>query len=62
MFASDCLIFHLDLAEHLKTSQESKRLWWELVKIAVHDFTGIHKHTPCQQVVMEFFTSPSANQ
>eukprot|EP00957_Ditylum_brightwellii_P174309 13270858-Ditylum_brightwellii.AAC.1 len=61
MFASDCLLFHLDLAEWLKTSQESKRLWWESVKIAAHDFTVIHKCMPCQQVVTEFFTPPSAN-
>eukprot|EP00957_Ditylum_brightwellii_P178111 13565986-Ditylum_brightwellii.AAC.1 len=62
MFASDPFLFHLDLTERLKKCQESKCLWLELVKIAVHDFTIIHKRTHCQQVVTDFFTSPLANQ
>eukprot|EP00957_Ditylum_brightwellii_P064976 4929142-Ditylum_brightwellii.AAC.1 len=38
MLASDRLLFHLDLTKRLKSSPESKRLWLESVKIAVHDF------------------------
>eukprot|EP00957_Ditylum_brightwellii_P137702 10497529-Ditylum_brightwellii.AAC.1 len=51
MFASDPLLFHLDITDRLKTSQESKRLWWESVKIAIHE-----------GVITEFFNSPQTNQ
>eukprot|EP00957_Ditylum_brightwellii_P210983 15365633-Ditylum_brightwellii.AAC.2 len=45
----------MDLAKRLKSSQESKRLWLESVRIAVHDFTVIHKQTPSQWVITDFF-------
>eukprot|EP00957_Ditylum_brightwellii_P030722 2328122-Ditylum_brightwellii.AAC.1 len=39
MSASDCLLFHTDLEDHMKSSPESKRLWLESVHIAFHAFT-----------------------
>eukprot|EP00957_Ditylum_brightwellii_P180329 13737862-Ditylum_brightwellii.AAC.1 len=39
MFASDRLLFGLDLTKQLRSSPESKRLWLKAVKIAVQDFT-----------------------
>ena len=62
MFASDCLLFHFDLTERLKTLQESKRLWLESVKIAVHDYKVVHKWTPAQSVITDFFTRTTPEQ
>eukprot|EP00957_Ditylum_brightwellii_P012209 922330-Ditylum_brightwellii.AAC.1 len=55
MFASDRLLFHLDLTKRLMTSPESKRLWLESVKITMHDFKVVHKRTPAQSVITDFF-------
>eukprot|EP00957_Ditylum_brightwellii_P084310 6410523-Ditylum_brightwellii.AAC.1 len=57
MSASDHLLFHLDLEDHLKLSPESKQLWLESVRIAVHDFTVVHKRMPSQQTVTNFFST-----
>eukprot|EP00957_Ditylum_brightwellii_P111219 8481249-Ditylum_brightwellii.AAC.1 len=48
MSASDRLLFHLDLEDHMKSSPESKLLWLESVCIAVHDFIVVHKRKPSQ--------------
>eukprot|EP00957_Ditylum_brightwellii_P096098 7321440-Ditylum_brightwellii.AAC.1 len=56
MFATDQILFNMPLAEYLDTSKESKVLWLESVKIAVHDFTIIHECTPCQCTITDFFT------
>eukprot|EP00957_Ditylum_brightwellii_P091122 6937641-Ditylum_brightwellii.AAC.1 len=62
MFASDRLLFHLDLTERLKTSPESKQLWLESVKIAVHDFKVVHKRTPAQSIITDFFNRKATEQ
>eukprot|EP00957_Ditylum_brightwellii_P090701 6908229-Ditylum_brightwellii.AAC.1 len=62
MFASDRLLFHLDLTDRLKTSPESKQLWLESVKIAVHDFKVVHKQTPAQSVITDFFNRTATEQ
>eukprot|EP00957_Ditylum_brightwellii_P110910 8459557-Ditylum_brightwellii.AAC.1 len=55
MFASDRLFFHVDLPDWIKSSPESKRLWLESIRITVHDFTIVHKHTPLQHIITDFF-------
>eukprot|EP00957_Ditylum_brightwellii_P156952 11945201-Ditylum_brightwellii.AAC.1 len=62
MFASDRLLFHLDISERLRSSSESKRLWLESVKIAVHDFKVVHKRTPAQRVMTDFFNRTTTEQ
>eukprot|EP00957_Ditylum_brightwellii_P122662 9354139-Ditylum_brightwellii.AAC.1 len=62
MLASDCLLFHLDITDRLKISQESKHLWWESVKIALHNYNAVHKCTSSQRVITEFFPLPQTNQ
>eukprot|EP00957_Ditylum_brightwellii_P052449 3977546-Ditylum_brightwellii.AAC.1 len=62
MFASDRLLFYLDLTEHLRTSPESKRLWLESVKIVAHDFKVVHKQTPGQSVITDFFNRTATEQ
>eukprot|EP00957_Ditylum_brightwellii_P007259 551667-Ditylum_brightwellii.AAC.1 len=62
MFASDRLLFHLDLTKRLKTSQESKRLWLESVKIGAHAYKVVHKRTPAQSVITVFFTRTTPEQ
>eukprot|EP00957_Ditylum_brightwellii_P098072 7470736-Ditylum_brightwellii.AAC.1 len=57
MSASDGLLFHLDLEDCLKSSPESKQLWLESVQIAVHNFTVVHKRTPSQGTVTDFFST-----
>eukprot|EP00957_Ditylum_brightwellii_P067504 5124939-Ditylum_brightwellii.AAC.1 len=57
MPASDYLLFHLDLEDRLKSSPESKQLWLESVRIAVHDFTVVHKRKPSQRTVINFFST-----
>eukprot|EP00957_Ditylum_brightwellii_P044575 3380048-Ditylum_brightwellii.AAC.1 len=57
MSASDCLLFHTDLEDCLKSSPESKQLWLESVRITVHDFTMVNKRTPSQQLVTNFFST-----
>eukprot|EP00957_Ditylum_brightwellii_P134090 10223150-Ditylum_brightwellii.AAC.1 len=46
MSASDCLLFHTDLEDHLKSTPESKQLWLESVCIAVYDFTVTAPNQP----------------
>eukprot|EP00957_Ditylum_brightwellii_P000008 385-Ditylum_brightwellii.AAC.1 len=46
MFASDQLLFQLDMKDRLQSSPESKRLWLESIRIAVHNFLVVHKRTP----------------
>eukprot|EP00957_Ditylum_brightwellii_P175685 13377046-Ditylum_brightwellii.AAC.1 len=62
MFASDRLLFSIDLTKWLRSSPESKHLWLEAVKIAIHDFTGVHKCTLSQRVVASFFSSTTSHQ
>eukprot|EP00957_Ditylum_brightwellii_P063320 4805651-Ditylum_brightwellii.AAC.1 len=59
MSTSDRLLFHMDLTERLKSSPESKRLWLESVKIAVHDFKIVNKRTPSQRWITDFFSNTS---
>eukprot|EP00957_Ditylum_brightwellii_P028111 2122177-Ditylum_brightwellii.AAC.1 len=59
MFASDRLLFHVDLTDWLKSSLEAKQLWLESIRIAVHDFTIVHKRTPSQHIITDFFHSNS---
>eukprot|EP00957_Ditylum_brightwellii_P134916 10286649-Ditylum_brightwellii.AAC.1 len=49
----------MDLTERLQSSPESKQLLLESVKIAVHDFKIVHKCTPSQQVITDFFSNIS---
>eukprot|EP00957_Ditylum_brightwellii_P128347 9789085-Ditylum_brightwellii.AAC.1 len=62
MFASDRLLFSIDLTEQLRSSPESKHLWLKAVKIAVHNFTVVHKCTPSQCNVTDFLSSTASHQ
>eukprot|EP00957_Ditylum_brightwellii_P111795 8527073-Ditylum_brightwellii.AAC.1 len=55
MLTSNQLLFHMPLAERLQTSQESKTMWLNSVRIAVNDFTIIHDRSPSQQTITDFF-------
>eukprot|EP00957_Ditylum_brightwellii_P161604 12304080-Ditylum_brightwellii.AAC.1 len=57
MTANDCLLFYANLEDHLKSTLESKQMWLESVCIAVHDFTVVHKCTPSQLIVTDFFST-----
>eukprot|EP00957_Ditylum_brightwellii_P074116 5631885-Ditylum_brightwellii.AAC.1 len=57
MFETDQLLFSMPLQDQLDGSQDAKRMWSELVKIAMHDFTTIHKSTPSQRTISSYFTS-----
>eukprot|EP00957_Ditylum_brightwellii_P109130 8325222-Ditylum_brightwellii.AAC.1 len=59
MFQSDCLLFQTTLSEWSELSQEAKWLWLKLVKIAVHEINVIHKCTPDQRVITDFFPEKS---
>ena len=59
MFSTDQLLFHMSLQDRLLTSPTSKAMWLESVKIAVHDFTIIHKRSPCQRTITDFFQRQS---
>eukprot|EP00957_Ditylum_brightwellii_P036143 2738515-Ditylum_brightwellii.AAC.1 len=59
MSTSNRLLFHMDLIERIHSSPKSKQLWLESVKIAVHDFKRVHKHTPSQCVITDFFSNIS---
>eukprot|EP00957_Ditylum_brightwellii_P030610 2319769-Ditylum_brightwellii.AAC.1 len=60
IFATDWLLFHMPLAGCLRCLNESKRNWLESVCIAVHDFTVIHKRSPSQRTITQFF-QPTTN-
>eukprot|EP00957_Ditylum_brightwellii_P138687 10571142-Ditylum_brightwellii.AAC.1 len=45
----------MPLHDRMNYSDESKALWLESVHIAVHNFTIVHKHTPQQWVMTDFF-------
>eukprot|EP00957_Ditylum_brightwellii_P058420 4430208-Ditylum_brightwellii.AAC.1 len=67
MFASDQLLFQLDMKDRLQSSPESKRLWLESIRIAVCDFLVVHNCTPSQRAIAEFFPTvmpdnPDTNQ
>eukprot|EP00957_Ditylum_brightwellii_P011622 878190-Ditylum_brightwellii.AAC.1 len=62
MFASDRLLFSINLSKQLGSSPESKRLWLKAVKIAVHDFTVVHKRTLSHRVVTNFFSNTISHQ
>eukprot|EP00957_Ditylum_brightwellii_P010407 787072-Ditylum_brightwellii.AAC.1 len=36
----------------------AKQLWLQVVDIAVHDYTIIHKRTPTQRQITQYFTQP----
>eukprot|EP00957_Ditylum_brightwellii_P137267 10465147-Ditylum_brightwellii.AAC.1 len=55
MFASNRLLFSTPLTEQLQTSHECKRLWLENVQIAMHYFIVVHKRSPSERVVTDFF-------
>ena len=57
MFASDRLLFQLDVTDRLQTSPESKRLWLESIRIAVHDFRVVHNRIPSQRTITEYFST-----
>eukprot|EP00957_Ditylum_brightwellii_P082938 6305592-Ditylum_brightwellii.AAC.1 len=59
MSTIDRLLFHMDLTERLQSSPESKQLWLESVKIAVHDFKIVNKRTQSQCVITDFFSNIS---
>eukprot|EP00957_Ditylum_brightwellii_P145209 11059939-Ditylum_brightwellii.AAC.1 len=59
IFVSDHLRFHVDLTDWLKSSPESKQLWLDSRKTAVHDFTVVHKCTHLQHTITDFFHSNS---
>eukprot|EP00957_Ditylum_brightwellii_P060197 4572280-Ditylum_brightwellii.AAC.2 len=67
MFASNQLLFQLDMKDRLQPSHESKRLWLESIQIAVHDFLVVHNRMPSQKAITDFFPTvmpdnPDTNQ
>eukprot|EP00957_Ditylum_brightwellii_P084018 6386903-Ditylum_brightwellii.AAC.1 len=67
MFASDQLLFQLDMTDRLQSSSESKQLWLESIRIAVHDFRVVHNRIPSQREITDFFSTvtsdnPDTNQ
>eukprot|EP00957_Ditylum_brightwellii_P193554 14739085-Ditylum_brightwellii.AAC.1 len=54
MFQSDQLLFTKTLENRLQTSIMAKTAWLEAVKIAVHNFQHIHKHSPEQRTITFF--------
>eukprot|EP00957_Ditylum_brightwellii_P128773 9823250-Ditylum_brightwellii.AAC.1 len=67
MFASDWLLFQLDMTDRLQSSLESKRLWLESIQIAVHNFHVVHKRIPSQRAITDFLPTvtpdnPNTNQ
>eukprot|EP00957_Ditylum_brightwellii_P027459 2075706-Ditylum_brightwellii.AAC.1 len=50
----------MPLKDILKSSSEYKRLWVESIKIAVHSFMVVHKRTPLQLAITDFFHSNSS--
>eukprot|EP00957_Ditylum_brightwellii_P079429 6040476-Ditylum_brightwellii.AAC.3 len=57
MFVTDQPLFHMPLTDRLHTSTESKALWLRSVPIAIHDFTVVHRRTPCQPTITTYFQS-----
>eukprot|EP00957_Ditylum_brightwellii_P152879 11636497-Ditylum_brightwellii.AAC.1 len=55
MFASDWLLFQLDMTDRLQSSLESKRLLLESIRIAVHDYCVVHNRIPSQRPITDFF-------
>eukprot|EP00957_Ditylum_brightwellii_P206575 15349062-Ditylum_brightwellii.AAC.2 len=55
VFETDQSLFLMTLYDRMNCSDESKALWLQSVHIAVHDFTIVHKLTPQQQVMTDFF-------
>ena len=67
MFASDRLLFQLDMMDRLQSSSESKQLWLESIRIAVHDFCVVNNRMPSQRAITDFFPTvtpdnPNTNQ
>ena len=61
MFASDRLLFQLDMMDRLQLSSESKLLWLESIQIAVHDFRVVHNCIPSQRAITDFFPTVTPN-
>ena len=61
MFASDRLLFQLDVNDRLQTTPESKRLWLESIRIAVHDFRVVHNRVPSQRTITEYFSTTTTD-
>eukprot|EP00957_Ditylum_brightwellii_P155443 11831930-Ditylum_brightwellii.AAC.1 len=55
VFQLDCLLFHKPLRKCLNISHESKVHWLNSTKIVVHIFKVVHKRTPSQRIIPEFF-------
>eukprot|EP00957_Ditylum_brightwellii_P083117 6319057-Ditylum_brightwellii.AAC.1 len=62
MFTSERLLFSINLTKRLRSSPELKHLWLKAVKIAVHNFTVVHKHTLSQRIMTNFFSSTASHQ
>eukprot|EP00957_Ditylum_brightwellii_P198807 15153759-Ditylum_brightwellii.AAC.1 len=61
MFASNRLLFQSDMKDRLQSPPESKRLWLESITTAVHNFLVVHKRTPSQRAIIEFFPTVTPN-
>eukprot|EP00957_Ditylum_brightwellii_P058661 4448931-Ditylum_brightwellii.AAC.1 len=55
MFATDRLLFAVPLEERMNTSQDAKFHWLASVHIAVQDVIMVHKRSPYQSVLTDFF-------
>eukprot|EP00957_Ditylum_brightwellii_P038609 2918835-Ditylum_brightwellii.AAC.1 len=43
------------MKDRLQSSSESKQLWLESIRIAVHDFLVVHNCMPSQRAITDFF-------
>ena len=59
MFEQDTPLFARDLKEMMTMHSAAKQLWLQAVDIAVHDYKTIHKRTPTQRQITQYFTHPN---
>eukprot|EP00957_Ditylum_brightwellii_P077034 5854174-Ditylum_brightwellii.AAC.1 len=61
MSATDRLLFVMPLEERMNTSHDAKFHLLASVHIAVQDITVVHKCTPYQRVMTDFFQATQQN-
>eukprot|EP00957_Ditylum_brightwellii_P086653 6593423-Ditylum_brightwellii.AAC.1 len=59
MFETDQLLFHMPRQDQLKCHHDTKAMWLESVKVAVHDFTVVHKRSLSRLTITSFFQHAS---
>eukprot|EP00957_Ditylum_brightwellii_P118212 9016486-Ditylum_brightwellii.AAC.1 len=59
MFKQDTHLFSRDNKDMMMMHSAAKQLWLQAVDIAVHDYIIIHKCTPTQGQITQYFTHPN---